>query len=57
LDSELQQRVYEALQQEPQTGDELSRLLQTPIFALASELTLMELAGLIEQNGDCWRVA
>lgn len=57
LENELQQRIYEQLQQEPQTGDELARLFAMPIYALASELTLMELAGLIEQDGDCWRVA
>jgi DNA processing protein len=57
FDSELQQRIYESLKDEPLTGDELSRALAVPIFSLSSELTLMELSGLIEQEGNAWRVA
>ena len=57
LDNPLQQRIYERLQVEPQTGDELARSLGVPIYELTSELTLMELASVIILDGDQWHVA
>lgn len=57
INNPLQQRIYEKLQREPQTGDELARSLSVPIFELSSELTLMELATVIEQSGDLWRLS
>ncbi len=56
LDNPLQQRIYEKLQRDPQTGDELARSLGVPIYELTSELTLMELASVIKQEGNQWRL-
>lgn len=56
FESATHQTVYQTLQSQTVTTDELCRMIQLPVAQLSCVLTDLELEGMIEKSGEGWRI-